>query len=1253
MTMKMKLLDYTLICLVAGVAPVALAQEATPTVTQPITAQAVSPADAPEGSQPALPDDCSGADICRSDAGLLFQLRTRGEREPLSDDPDSSSSEAVQADRRVTLGLAPPGKVTLAGKFNVQLANGGAIWATEDPALSMPELTVTAPTIVPIESGAITRPVQFYVRSNYSSFVDRYELKIYRAHDTDLVDPVASVALDVAAVSSADWDGALSSKYRFRAGDELIYVLRAYDKDGNFDETHPRVIQLVKPEDAERGGQMLRDSAEKTLGTALTVDQAQSRSLVEGAFADNGLRQQNIPIHGSRIRIQGRNLPAGHTLLINGDTYPVDLERKFVAEYLMPVGQHAFDIELRSGGDGLGGKPAPAGEGARHRLQVDVTGRYFFGVGIADLTIAQNSIGGSVDPFTVDQRYADDIITDGRLAFYGKAKFKGRYLVTAQADTTERDLEHLFDGFGQANPQDIFRRLDPDLYYPVYGDDATTYRDVDTMGRFYLRADWDKNQALWGNYQTGFAGTEYGQYQRSLYGAALSWRSRGSNAWGDPGTELRAFASEAQTAPGHSEFIGTGGSLYYLRHTDVLPGSDIVVLEIRDTTTGRVENRVTLQRGADYEIDELQGRLLLTRPLAMVTREHLRSITRDTPLDGYEQRLIVDYEWVPTDFDADEVTAGLRGKHWFGDHVGVGLTWVDENRAGEDYTLAAGDITLQAGRGTYLKLEYAQTESFSAPVFFSDDGGLSFSQLNPVGPREGEAKSVEARVNFRELGWTERDLSAAAWWRSVGAGYSVGRFDTGQAVDEVGAEVLAQLARNFGVYARYTRAERGSESLEQAQLTAEWTLGDDNALTAELRRTDQQRSSGDAAGTLAALGYRHRFGTALDVYGTAQFTVDDDGGAYADNDAYTLGGKYLFGNLSSVGAEVSTGDRGDAAQVNGEYRFSPQHTAYGSYTWSTDSTQYDSLFNPARQNGWTLGQRWRLSSQVNVFNESQFLKSRAESGLAHTFGMDFYPAQGWNLGFTLSDGELVNSAGGEVDRRAISVSGGRTSPDTDWQSKLEWRRDNGAEQREQWVSTNRLLHRINDSWRIAARLNYADTDDVLNPAAGAKFIEGNFGFAWRPWDSSRWGVFGRYTYLYDLATLGQVNGVDYDQRSQVLSLEGVYKHDRHWEFAAKLARREGEARFGRGTGAWFDSATTFAAGQVRYELLRQWHALVEYRRLDVDDGGTKQGWLVGVDRDIGRNFRIGAGYNFTDFSDDLTDFDYDHKGWFINLVGSY
>lgn len=118
-------------------------------------------------------------------------------------------------------------------------------------------------------------------------------------------------------------------------------------------------------------------------------------------------------------------------------------------------------------------------------------------------------------------------------------------------------------------------------------------------------------------------------------------------------------------------------------------------------------------------------------------------------------------------------------------------------------------------------------------------------------------------------------------------------------------------------------------------------------------------------------------------------------------------------------------------------------------------------------------------------------------------------------------------------------------------------------------------------------------------------------------------------------------------------MEGVYRHDQHWEVAGKLARREGEVRYRRGSGPWFDSATDFAALQLRYEVVYAWHALAEYRWLDVQAGGTRQGWLVGLDRDIGKNFRIGAGYNFTEFSDDLTDFDYDHEGWFLNMVGMY
>jgi hypothetical protein len=44
--------------------------------------------------------------------------------------------------------------------------------------------------------------------------------------------------------------------------------------------------------------------------------------------------------------------------------------------------------------------------------------------------------------------------------------------------------------------------------------------------------------------------------------------------------------------------------------------------------------------------------------------------------------------------------------------------------------------------------------------------------------------------------------------------------------------------------------------------------------------------------------------------------------------------------------------------------------------------------------------------------------------------------------------------------------------------------------------------------------------------------------------------------------------------------------------------------------------------------------------------------LLTVSRYVGEHVKVGLGYNFADFSDDLTDLNYDHKGFFLNLTGA-
>jgi hypothetical protein len=43
--------------------------------------------------------------------------------------------------------------------------------------------------------------------------------------------------------------------------------------------------------------------------------------------------------------------------------------------------------------------------------------------------------------------------------------------------------------------------------------------------------------------------------------------------------------------------------------------------------------------------------------------------------------------------------------------------------------------------------------------------------------------------------------------------------------------------------------------------------------------------------------------------------------------------------------------------------------------------------------------------------------------------------------------------------------------------------------------------------------------------------------------------------------------------------------------------------------------------------------------------------LLAIYRHLGNHIKVGVGYNFSDFSDDLTQLDYKHQGLFINLIG--
>ena len=121
------------------------------------------------------------------------------------------------------------------------------------------------------------------------------------------------------------------------------------------------------------------------------------------------------------------------------------------------------------------------------------------------------------------------------------------------------------------DPRYLLRKLDPDRYYPVYGDDSTMVEDAPTYGKFYVRLERGNSHILWGNFQTQWTGSELTQFSRALYGAQLLLNTSSITQYGEKRAALSAFASEPGTLQSRDEFRGTGGSLYYLRHMDITP----------------------------------------------------------------------------------------------------------------------------------------------------------------------------------------------------------------------------------------------------------------------------------------------------------------------------------------------------------------------------------------------------------------------------------------------------------------------------------------------------------------------------------------------------------------------------------------------------------------------------------------------------------------------------------------------------------
>ncbi|WP_233353696.1 DUF7507 domain-containing protein [Hellea balneolensis] len=1109
---------------------------------------------------------------------------------------------------------ARPGRLTRWvgwGNKTTSYAEGMEI-ETTTTALDVVKRLNAQANVVATPEGRVIRAEGYW---NYDAFIERAELRIFDADKSTRGAPVqkasfynGTATLNVNSSSDAAGDN---------TPETMVYVLRAYSADGSFDETAPKILVL---------GEAEYDLTEEEWN-------AESRT----AFGQNTLQVDNIRVRGGSVRVYGRNV-GGETVQVMGQTLTVDADGKFITEQILPMGEQSVEIKV-------------AGEnGTENRIlrTVDVKNRDTFYVAQIEATIGQN---------IAEDAAGDRSFEEGRVAFYVRSRLNDRWAVTATADTGEAEIENLFSGLDDKDLGQLLRRLDPERFYPTYGDDSTIEQDAPTSGKFYARLERDDDYALWGNYQTNFNDTEFARVQRTLYGAKLHWDENGNTTkFGDDRTRLTAFIAEGGSRQGRDELQGTGGSVYYLRNGDIAIGSEILRVETRDSVSGLVIESRRLAYGTDYDMDFIQGRVILNQPLGSRTDDG--RLFRDGSQSGNETILVIDYEFTPIFGETDDAAVyGVRGSRWLGDHIKLGATYNHDTDGGVESDLYEVDLTLQYAAGTYIKGEFARTEGLGVQTFRSIDGGFTYNPLDRGGLADNtsaDGYAVEAAVDFTEIDGFNLDGNSYAYWRKRQAGFAGYSETTNQTIEQFGGGLNVNLSEGLNLTARADVSDDktvGTNSFAEARL--DYEANENITASVGLSYNDDARGN---SGTSVGARVDYEFDDESKIYAYGQVGIEGEN--LRTTDRMGVGAEVRLSKNVLGGGEVSTGEDGLGARASLRYQYEDGDEYYLAYDLPLNAQAQSNLgtFN--------FGARRRYNDVLSIYGEERLqFNDLGLNGVTHAYGVDYKPGN-WNFGLSGEVGRVDN-----LDREAFSASVGYASERMKAGFTGEWREDENidtGDERRTWLLRSTARYQASEELSLQGKLNLAFSDQSrpdadLGPQSfnEAEFKEASLAAAYRPiWDD-RFNLLGKLVWLEDLSPTSQrFNGesLNYRQKSTIASVDTSYDVSPRWTLGGKYAYRSGSVTSNRESLDFTKSEAQLGILRLDYHATHKWDAVLEGRILDIGNGTiTRQGGLAGVYRHVNDNAKIGVGVTWGGIEEEYlaTIGEEDDLGWFLNVVGKF
>ena len=497
--------------------------------------------------------------------------------------------------------------------------------------------------------------------------------------------------------------------------------------------------------------------------------------------------------------------------------------------------------------------------------------------------------------------------------------------------------------------------------------------------------------------------------------------------------------------------------------------------------------------------------------------------------------------------------------------------------------------------------------------------------INPTGvinnassllSQNGSRMDVIARIDYRPLEDGEAEKAAA-----LEAARQQGAVQDGLAGAQAGTQQdksLVETVPPTAIGAGSAPAANGSALLTTGSngpaSSIVPTTGVSANGSAQMRSpSDATAAVGVAAARVPGLQYK-----SWDTYAFVQGTVSRSGDR-TDNDRGGIGGSWRVSDKLRLGAEASGGDGGMGGRLSGDYQVDERSTVYLTYTMETESA--DSNY-AGRQGTLTSGTHYRLNDQVGTFAESRWSDGAGPKSQTHAFGVDYAPDARWTFGSKYETGTLSDPLSGDIKRDAVGLSAAFKKDGLKYVSAIEYRMDRSTTlgtvsgtcvtndasgncsgtavniNRRTWLWKNQAQYQLDPSWRLLGKFNLSRSSNSQGAFYDGDYSETVVGAAYRPVDNDRWNT--------------------------------------------------------KTSGDWFSSRADLWVLRADLHIVKEWDALVEARRLAAKEAGdARSGFLLGVYRHVNENVKMGLGYNFTDFSDNLTDMSYRSRGWFFNALTAF